>query len=187
MIRAIIFDCFGVLTTDLWKEFVASLPEDQQSSASSLNHALDAGMVSHQDFFEAIHKSTGRLPKEVEETITTELHKNVPLLGYIAELKKDYKIGLLSNVSTDWITREFLSAEERALFTDMVFSYQVGITKPDSGVYQLTADRLGEKPEDCVLIDDSELNCNGAEKTGMKAIKYDNFETLKSQLKSMLK
>jgi hypothetical protein len=47
MIRAIIFDCFGVLTTDKWKEFVATLPVRASiSPATDLNHALDKVVLS---------------------------------------------------------------------------------------------------------------------------------------------
>ncbi len=186
MTKAIIFDCFGVLTGDLWKEFVGTLPEEQKNPARSLNHALDAGILSQQDFYKAIHELTGQSPQKVEDIITSSMHKNEALLSYIALLKKQYKIGLLSNISTDWITRDFLSKEESAMFDDMVFSYQIGVTKPDARAFELTAGRLGEAPEDCIFIDDSAMNCEGAERTGMQAILYEDFETLKANLKSML-
>jgi len=186
MIKAIIFDCFGVLTGDLWKEFVGSLPESQKSQARSLNHALDSGLLSQTDSYQAIHILTGHSPQHVEDIITSEKHKNKALLSYIALLSKDYKVGILSNVSSDWITRTFLSKEEIGYFTDMVFSYQIGVTKPDARAFELTAARLGEEPEACIFIDDSQGNCEGAERIGMHAILYEDFETLKAKLKSML-
>ncbi len=130
MIKAIIFDCFGVLTTD-----------------------------------------TG---------------KNQSLLHYIAQLKKDYRIGLLSNISTDWITRDFLSKTEAELFDALVFSYQIGVTKPHPRAYQITAEKLKMEPQDCLFVDDSAMNCEGAKNVGMKALVYTDFETLMLDLKSML-
>ena len=60
MIKAIIFDCFGVLTTDLWKEFVGTLPESQRSPAYDINHAYDRGFITHEEYVEQLLKLTGR-------------------------------------------------------------------------------------------------------------------------------
>jgi HAD superfamily hydrolase (TIGR01509 family) len=186
MIQAVIFDCFGVLTGDLWKEFVASLSESQRPSAQNLNRALDAGFISHSEFYQQIHELTGRQPKEVEGIITSKMQKNVPLLDLIGQLSTQYKIGLLSNISSDWITTDFLSNSEASLFDEIVPSYQIGVTKPDIGAYKIVASKLGVEPGECLFIDDSQTNCFGAEDAGMKAILYTDFATLKNDLKSML-
>jgi len=62
MIRAIIFDCFGVLTVDVWPEFVASLPLEQQAEASALNRVYDAGHLSRGEFGRAMQALTGKRP-----------------------------------------------------------------------------------------------------------------------------
>lgn len=186
MIKAIIFDCFGVLTGDLWKEFVASLPDEQKPSARKLNHALDDGSLSHEEFYQQIHELTGRQPAEVEGIITSNMQKNESVLALIRELKSQYKIGLLSNISSDWITDDFLSNDEIALFDGMVFSYQVGVTKPDRRTYEAIAQKLGVEPEHCIMIDDSELNCSGARQVGMQAIIFQDTSILRKALKSML-
>ena len=187
MIKAVIFDCFGVLTGDLWKEFVASLPEDQQDTARDLNRALDSGVLTHTEFYRHISALTGHKPQRVEDIITSPMQKNRALLDYIKELSVRYKIGLLSNISSDWITREFLSAGEVKLFDAMVFSYQIGITKPDGRAFMAVAENLMVQPHECIMIDDSKINCQGAEKVGMKAILYMDSATLKTNLKSILK
>lgn len=91
MIRAIIFDCFGVLTTDKWKEFVATLSVDQVQSAIDLNHALDRGFISQTEFFEQISDLTGRSPEHIESVINADMHKNIQLMHYIKVLKKRTK------------------------------------------------------------------------------------------------
>ncbi len=186
MITAIIFDCFGVLTADLWKEFVVSLPSEQQQPARELNHKLDAGELSLSNFAKAIHELTGRSPQSIEDIITSDMPKNKALLEYIATLKETHKIGLLSNISSDWITRVFLSPAEAELFDAMVLSYEIGATKPDRRAYQAVASELGVRPEQCVFIDDSPANCEGAEKAGMQAVVYENLSMLKHNLKSIL-
>lgn len=186
MIKAIIFDCFGVLTGDLWKEFLASLPEGQKGKAHDLNRALDSGYLSHRDFYHQIHELTGRMPEEVEHIISAEMKKNTLLLRYIAELNQKYKIAILSNISSNWITQHFLDSHEVKLFDSIVISVEIGVTKPDKRAFEIAAQKLGVSPHDCIMVDDSEANCQAAINVGMQAVLYDNFVDFKQQLQKLL-
>lgn len=186
MIKAIVFDCFGVLTGDKWKEFVGSLSEDQREPARELNRALDSGYIDLAEFTTAIHELTGRQPERVEEVINAEMTKNQPLFDYIGELKTQYKIGLLSNISSDWITESFLSKSEAALFDAIVLSHHVGATKPSRAMYEQVCNQLRIMPAESVLIDDSVPNCEGARAYNMIAIEYHDFSQLKRELTKLL-
>lgn len=186
MIKAVIFDCFGVLTGDRWKEFVLSLPETQQGPARDLNHALDSGFIDLKEFLQSIHELTGKSVQEVDGVINSEMHKNIPLLEYIKVLSNKYKIGLLSNVSSNWIREEFLSASETKLFDDVLLSYEAGTTKPDPAIYHLAAKRLDVEPSECVFIDDGIFNCQGARDVGMQAIAYKSFVQCRNELEKLL-
>jgi FMN phosphatase YigB (HAD superfamily) len=63
MVKAVIFDCFGVLTTDYWKEFVATLTAEQIEPARSIIYRYDAGKIDRADFLKSVKKLTGRTPK----------------------------------------------------------------------------------------------------------------------------
>lgn len=182
---AIIFDCFGVLTTDYWRQFVASLPIDQQPGVSDLNKAYDAGHLSSENFLREVESLTGRRPLLSDHGRANAV-KNHELLDYIAKLKPNYKIGLLSNVASDWVTEKFLTADETALFDAMVFSHSVGLTKPDIRIFHLMADRLGVAAKNCVMIDDLDMNCTGARAAGMQAITYLDVAQTKTDLQQLL-
>lgn len=186
MIRAIIFDCFGVLTGDIWKEFVLGLPEEQQEPARELNRAHDRMAISLQEFSQAIYELTGHEPQVIESLISSDMVKNTNLLEYIAHLKKDYKIGLLSNVGSNWIRESFLSQQEQQLFDDFVLSYEVRLIKPDREIYKLAASRLKVSPSECIFIDDGLQNCEGAKSTGMGAVLYKDFRQFTSDLEALL-
>jgi HAD superfamily hydrolase (TIGR01509 family) len=186
MIKAIIFDCFGVLTTDLWKEFVATLPPEQHAAARDLNYAYDSGRLSRDEFRAEVEKLTGQLPHEIETTIGSAVEKNHALLEYIEELTKKYKVSILSNIASDWVRSQFLTVEEQKLFNSMIFSHDVGMAKPDRAIFELAAERLAVRPEECVLIDDSPRHVAGAESVGMKGIIYENFEQMKHELEKAL-
>jgi len=186
VIKAIIFDCFGVLTGDHWKEFVASLPVEQADEARALNRAYDANILSNDEFLTAIESLTGKRSEYVQGLLDKELSKNSDLLNYIKSVRSNYKIGMLSNIASDWITEEFLSQDEQNLFDAMVFSYEIGASKPDVRAYRAVCERLGVGYSDCVFVDDSEGYCLAARELGMRAIWYKDFEQMKAELEEIL-
>ena len=187
MIRAVIFDCFGVLTTDTWRAFLDSLPQDiDREPAHEANRAYDAGLLTTQEFLGKIQASTGRKPRQVEELSSNEIVKNTQLLSYISELKQTYKIGIISNIATPWIQDAFLSPDELELFDTLVLSYEAGMTKPDPRIYRLACQRLEIEPEEAVFIDDIDRFCRAAEAEGMRAIVYSDFAQLKQDLDAAL-
>ncbi len=187
MIKAIIFDCFGVLTTDKWKEFCATLPEGEiVEKARELNHAYDAGFMSEKEFLEEVFKLTGRSPGEVEKLLDSETAKNSELLNYIQTLKPQYKIGLLSNIASNWVRDYFLDPAELALFDEMIFSFEERMTKPDPRIFKTACARLAARPEETIMVDDIERYCESARSTGMQAIVYQDFPQLKAELEQIL-
>ncbi len=187
MISAIIFDCFGVLTTDTWRAFVDSLPDNVDvQKARDLNRAYDSGLLTNEEFLEQVFDVTGSRPEQIEEMIDNEVTKNRALLDYIRELKKNYKIGLLSNVATPWITDSFLTSEEQELFDAMVFSFEVGMTKPDPRIFMLACERLRVGPHEAVMVDDIEPYCEAARTEGLKAVTYKDLRQLKHELSEIL-
>ncbi len=183
--KAIIFDCFGVLTTDYWREFVAKLPADIRPAAADLNKAYDGGFIAATEFMDQVEALTGQRPDTVEHR-KGQAKKNHELLDYIAQLKPHYKIGLLSNIASDWITDEFLTPAEQSLFHAMIFSHAVYLTKPDHRIFELMAERLAVEPSDCVMVDDIEANCTGARETGMQAVEYHDFAQAQGELDRLL-
>jgi epoxide hydrolase-like predicted phosphatase len=187
-IQAIIFDCFGVITQGTWKAFMESLPPTADTKrASDLNRAYDARMISLQEFLDGVKQATGREPQQVEELLAEDIVKNIKLLEYIKQLREQgYKIGMLSNIATNWVREQLLTPKEAALFDDMVFSFEVGMAKPDPRIFQLVCDRLQVAPEQAVLIDDIDYYCAAAEGIGMRAIVYKDFAQTQRELRKLL-
>lgn len=189
MIRALWFDCFGVLARKgTWDDFKASLPADIDYAAiQQLHDQLDSGTLSQDDFLQQMHDLTGHEPELIEEVLQPNSLKNYGLLRYITKLRqKKYQTGIISNIATDWVRQEFLTLEEQALFDAMVFSYEVGVTKPHPEIFQAACDQLNAQPDECVFIDDSAFNAAGARDFGMTAIEYQSLEQLKEQLASII-
>ncbi len=188
MISAIIFDCFGVLTTDCWLPFKAKAfghDPDLFSEASNLNKRSNAGLISPHDFINGIAELASMSVPEAKKAIEDNV-ANEPLFAYIQELKKAFKIGMLSNASGDWLADMF-APEQLALFDAVALSYETGYIKPDLRAYEAIASRLGVDTPECVLIDDQELYCTAALEAGMKSIWYRDFEQTRNELNQLLK
>ncbi|MEO6513250.1 MAG: HAD-IA family hydrolase [Candidatus Saccharimonadales bacterium] len=188
MIRAVIFDCFGVLTTDGWLPFKRKYFSDNaklEAEATDLNKQVDAGLASYEEFISSIAQ-LAQVPrreahKAIEDNVADE-----ELFEYIArDLKPNYKLGLLSNAGANWLDKLFTEAQVK-LFDAVSLSYQTGFVKPDLRAYQMIADQLGVDPQECIFIDDQERYCSAAREVGMQALVYTSFKQLQADLSPLL-
>ena len=94
MIKAIIFDCFGVLTSEGWLAFKSEqFGHDAalQQQAANLNKQADAGFISHEEFVRSVAELASISEAEVYAAIDVNA-PNEKLFTYIAKkLKPRYK------------------------------------------------------------------------------------------------
>lgn len=187
-IRAIIFDCFGVLVTEGFLPFrqrYFGTHPDQMQEARDLGRQLYTGLLAYEDFIQQLAHMAHITPNEVRSYI----EKNVPneqLLAYIKDnLKPRFKIGMLSNVGARSV-HDLFTKQQLDLFDALALSYEMGIAKPDTKAYEIAAERLDVTPENCVFVDDREHHCQGARQAGMQAILYTDFASFTTQLEQLL-
>jgi HAD superfamily hydrolase (TIGR01509 family) len=186
-IQAIVFDCFGVLATDYWEVFLDSLPASADiEKAREIRRAYDNGLIVKVEFNKQIELATGSQFIGAEDE-DAKIAKNHKLLSYIRDLRlRGYKIGILSNVASNWLRESFLDKDEQALFDDFVLSYEIGLIKPDPQVFKLTANRLKIPITSIALIDDKSAYCQAAQKVGMSTVLYRNFNQCRRDLELLL-
>ena len=187
MIKAIIFDFFGVLSTEGFRVFRNKYFEDSPKRALSQRlmdqHTL--GNLSYEVFVEKLSKLAG-VTTEVADDYLGKNKPNEPLIDFIRErLKPHYKIGVLSNAGADWMHESF-AKEDIELFDDIVVSYHFGLNKPNEEIYELTARRLKVEPSECVFVDDIGRYCGAARAVGMETILYEDFPQMKNDLEKLL-
>jgi putative hydrolase of the HAD superfamily len=71
------------------------------------------------------------------------------------------------------------------MFDTVVISGEVGLRKPEPEIYLLTAERLGLRPEDCVFVDDFELNIEGAREIGMTGVLHTSYDETRQELEAL--
>lgn len=188
MIKAIIFDCFGVLATDGWLPFrdehFGNKPE-LLDEARAHNIRVDSGLMSYHDFILWLAEKT-KVEYAVIKKIIEGNVPNEPLFAYIRdELKGRYPLGMLSNAGANWLDTMF-EPWQVALFDETVLSYELGVVKPHPLMYETIATRLGVLPEEAVFVDDRIEFVEGARAVGMEAVHYRDFEQVKTELESHL-
>ena len=189
MIKALIFDCFGVILNDGLEAFLGEIcgnDTEKRTQVWDLVKAPNVGLKTSGEFSKEAAEILGLTEAKFVEEVDRYEGKNIPLMEYIKTLRSVYKMAILSNVSSTGLQRRFTEEELAQHFDVVVPSGRYGIAKPDSEIYELTADLLGVKPSECVMIDDREDYCAGAELAGMSSILYRNFSDLKPKLEAIL-
>ena len=67
-------------------------------------------------------------------------------------------------------------------FDTTVISGRIGMRKPDAEIFHHTAELLGLRPDQCVMVDDLRANIQGAVAAGMTGVLHESFEQTREEL-----
>lgn len=179
-IKAVIFDCFGVLYVDSKQSLLDTVAAGRRQELHDVFIANNYGYLDRKDYLERVGAIVGMSAEQVAEYAAHEHAANTVLLDTIrTQFHGNYKIGLLSNIGRGWIHDFFSQHQLDELFDQVILSGEEGVTKPSPEIFSLMAQRLGLRPEQCVMIDDIAENCTGAREAGMHSVHFvDNHQVL---------
>ncbi|MEV0799176.1 HAD family phosphatase [Kribbella sp. NPDC050281] len=210
-LRGLLVDWGGVLTSGLedalrrWAELdgfdfdsylqavLAWLPAENPADATAeaeLNpvHALERGQIAVPDFERKLASILLRgdgtpVPAEglIERMFAHFEHQ--PAMSALVRRARSLGIrtALLSNSWGNTYPRDTWDG----MFDDIVISGEVGMRKPDPEIFLLAARRLDLKPEECVFVDDLELNVEGARALGMTGLLHTSYDETRRALESL--
>lgn len=187
-IKAVIFDCFGVLYTGSLTELAnhCNSPEDVKELYNS-TRAADHGFLSREDYISKVMELTYLSESEVIGLMNSAQVRSRGVFSYAAELRtRGYKIAVLSNIGRDTIHKLFKD-EDYELFNAIIASGDIGITKPHITAYDRTLERLGVLPSEAIMIDDAYSNVNGAIEAGMQGVVFTSLIDMKQKVEALLK
>lgn len=185
MIRNIVFDMGQVLIRWRPEEMLERFDLSQEEKTMLLQElfwspewiAQDRGIITEADM---IARVSARLPETlhgtVEEVIKAWYVWHLTPMPGMAELvrklkEKGYGIYLLSNASTA-LRGYFPRIPGSECFDGLMVSAEEKLLKPQHEIYERLYERFGLVPEQCVFIDDSPANIEGAMLTGMQGIVF---------------
>jgi epoxide hydrolase-like predicted phosphatase len=186
--RAVAFDIGGVLevptASDLdrrWEQRLGLRPGEffARLRQSGLGRDANLGRVSEEEFAQALGGLYG-LDQPTTRELLAELwdwyvgRLNTKMADYFQRLRPRYRTAILSNAAAGGRREE----DRRYGFANMadvlVYSYEVGVEKPDRRIYEITCHRLGVDPGEVVFLDDLEVNVAAAEQFGMRAVRFQS-------------
>jgi putative hydrolase of the HAD superfamily len=207
-ITTVISDFGGVLTTPLVQSFAAvqdetGIPFEQLGKAMAAiqkkdgQHPLfelETGRLTEADFLaklgDELEPMLGHRPElhRFREIYFDALHPNEPMIELMREAQaRGFRMGLLTNNVREWepLWRTMLPVDE--IFEVVVDSGFVGCRKPDREIYDLTLERMGGLSADqCLFIDDTDVNCDAARALGMSAVHYQHNDQAIPEIRSAL-
>ena len=90
------------------------------------------------------------------------------------------RLAVLSNMNGG--AADEMLGDYAEIFDGVFMSEELGVAKPDQRAFLLAASQMQEFPEDCLMIDDSEINCLSAKDAGMEAIQFKGVADLEQKL-----
>lgn len=184
-IRAIIFDCFGVLVSEtligFGRKYLSDRTDDLQKLHDS-NRAVDLGYISVNEFHKTVSQLTGLSRDRVFKELEMGSSRDEMMMRLVERLKSRYKIGILSNISPGRLD-DFFTTKDKTLFDYLGLSYDMGFVKPDERAYKTVLDNLGVLAEEAVFIDDQPRNVDVANRIGLKGLLFVNQDSLERELR----
>jgi epoxide hydrolase-like predicted phosphatase len=206
--RAVISDFGGVLTTPLIQSFVAFQDETgiametlgkamQRMAERDGSHPLfelEKGEISEADFLNRIadelEPELGHRPQmhRFSEIYFDALEPNPPMIDLMRELKEQgLRMALLTNNVREWepLWRSMVPIDE--LFELVVDSAFVNCRKPEPRIYEIMLERLAVPADECLFVDDVEVNCEAARELGMTAVHFRDNEQAIEEIRAALR
>jgi putative hydrolase of the HAD superfamily len=195
-VRGLILDYGGVLT---WPQEAASVEEmvgylgvdgDLFRRIYRRNRAaFDSGSVTPEQYWRGVVEGCGldSAGVDVEPLIDLDVRSwtqlNEAMVQFVRDVRhRVHRLAILSNMTESTLVwmREHLAW--LALLDACVFSCELGVNKPDAAIYGECARRLGVEASECLFVDDSAENVQGARKVGMAAIRFEGVAPFLAEL-----
>jgi epoxide hydrolase-like predicted phosphatase len=199
-VKAVIFDIGGVVVhADLERyagmaaaRFKAT-EEDLRLQVQTHIGKLETGELSSDNFW--LEVSEGLVKQGKGQSVPPARFKglwkivmadtmkvNEQLISYCRELRKR---GVIVAALSNTIPEHADHLAQMGLynhFTPCILSCVVGMKKPDKAIYLHAAKKIGKAPKECLFIDDSMTNVDGAKAAGMPAHYYTDNKALLNEL-----
>lgn len=197
MIKTIIFDIGNVLAGFDWRSFYegqgfdpAMVERLARATVKSEDwKEYDRGCTSDEDMLALFAENDPEIEAEIRAALA-DFHGLVTRYDYavpwICEWKrKGYQVLVLSNFS-DKALRECWNALDFLPYVDGgILSFRDKLIKPMPEIYHLILSRYHLKAEECVFLDDTQANVDGARRVGMHSFRFVDRRQAEEELKKL--
>ncbi|MDH6304572.1 FMN phosphatase YigB (HAD superfamily) [Parabacteroides sp. PF5-5] len=204
-IKNVVFDLGGVIIDLDSQEPIRRFKEIGVKDADELLDAyeqkgifleIEDGKISVEEFCEKLRAHAGKdLTFEQIAWAWLGFVVDVPQykLDFITQLREKYKVYLLSNtnpiIQEQWARTNKFSEAGRPIndyFDKMYTSYEVGVTKPSSRIFEYMIKDSGMLPSETLFVDDGAKNIEVGKSLGMYTYQPLNGEDWRNPIDKIL-
>jgi len=197
MIKAICFDLDGVYFLNGKSNFIKSLvnlgvSEDEAKrvflKSDEMNKQYKLGKITDEEFWNwALREWHLDLTvQEVIDLLIEGYETNKSAVEYVKKVRNaGYKTVICSNnfpARIDGLQKRFGFLDD---FDVSVFSYEVGVDKPNKEIFQTLIEQSGLKADEIVYSDDDASKMDGAKELGINTFLYTNLDAFIKHLENL--
>lgn len=182
MIKGLIFDFFDVIRTDGFNRWLKSHGYEREGKIAEASLLLDVGEIDTNGFFQLLSESSGQPAQKIQQEMDSNTYLLDGMVDILAELQKHYKLTLLSNSASDYLRKELVKYGLEKYFDLIVISSEVGMAKPQPGIFTYILKQLKLRPNEVLFIDDNPTYIVAARASGIEGIVFTDANKLKIAL-----
>ena len=198
-VRAVVFDIGGVLEVTpapgwpgKWERELGLASGELAPMIGEVTEAGAIGTITEEEAVRRIGKILGLDPGQLD-ALMADLWAgylgtlNTELARYFASLRPRYRTGIISNSFVGARNREQAAYGFEDMTDVIVYSHEVGMSKPDPRIYGLATERLGVRPEEMVFLDDVPLMVDAARQAGLQAVLFTTTQQAIADIETLLR
>jgi putative hydrolase of the HAD superfamily len=154
----------------------------------ALRQPYDAGSLSANEYWDEVAEkldlawSDERRAELVRQDTQSWLRPNREVLEIAAAAgQRGTRLAILSNAPKE-LAKAIRRLEWMRPFTELLFSCELGLTKPDPECYAAAVAQLGVAADEILFVDDRPENVTGAESAGLRAMVFLDERGLRNTL-----
>jgi putative hydrolase of the HAD superfamily len=199
MVKNLIFDLGNVLISFKPSEYFSKNNYPDAIKATILSdifgskewQMIDKGEISTEEAIDAIAKKSSLNKEEIDHIFNLRtdlmfpLDQNVRLLPALK--KRGFRLYYLSNFPLDIFDEIKNGYYFFKHFDGGLISAEVKSSKPESPIYEILLEKYSLTSEECLFIDDIEINVRAAEAIGMKGLFTNGSLEISKEIEAALK
>ena len=202
MIKNVIFDLGNVLIDFKPIKYIKSLGYDDEKALEIFNKTIkdsiwadmDRGIYRDKESYVSAFKTKyPEIQDDIDkflggpwmENVIFPLKDNLKMIDLVKE--KGLKYYILSNYPKDAFEYTYNMCPFIQNADGMVISYDVLMIKPNKNIYLKLLDKYGLKANECLFMDDLDINVEGAKSVGINAFVFKDLEDGYKKLEEYLK
>jgi putative hydrolase of the HAD superfamily len=197
-IKILFSDIGGVLLTNGWPH------ESRMAAAKTFNidyeemnilhnfifNVYEIGRITLDDYLNTavFNKKRDFTKKEFIDFMYAQSQLLPNMLSWLIDWKRNHehvKVISMNNEPRELNQYRIKQFRLHDFFDAFVSSCEVGMRKPDPGIYHLGLGIAQANPEECVYLDDRFMLVEAAAKTGIQAFQHTSFENTKKFMESL--